>query len=289
MSFLLLFINENIHAAHPLITDDTGTQGKGKFELEFNGEYGYERTHQEREFSTSTQFTMTYGIIDKLDLSVNFPYQSVKIRTYPIIGLFNKEAGSDDLKAFIAATYDDWAPLFKRTTSTESGFGDNSVELKWNFLESGRFNFALKPGISVPTGGDLGAGKFGAYGFLITTINLEPFTIHVNLGYIRNENTVHEKKDIWHASAACEFELVKGFRLVANTGAERNPEKSTRVNLTRRDPRDPDRITGMPPVFVLGGFIWSPTENFDFDAGFKYGLTKAETDYSAMSGVTIRF
>lgn len=26
-------------AAHPLITDDTGTQGQGKFQLEVNGEW----------------------------------------------------------------------------------------------------------------------------------------------------------------------------------------------------------------------------------------------------------
>ncbi|MDY0188586.1 MAG: hypothetical protein RBR16_11745, partial [Syntrophus sp. (in: bacteria)] len=30
-------------AAIPLITDDTGTQGKGKFQLEVLGEYGYEK------------------------------------------------------------------------------------------------------------------------------------------------------------------------------------------------------------------------------------------------------
>ena len=30
-------------AAHPLITDDTGTQGQGKFQLEVNGEFGHDR------------------------------------------------------------------------------------------------------------------------------------------------------------------------------------------------------------------------------------------------------
>jgi hypothetical protein len=28
-------------AAHPLITDDAGTQGKGKFQLELNGQYDW--------------------------------------------------------------------------------------------------------------------------------------------------------------------------------------------------------------------------------------------------------
>lgn len=30
-------------AAHPLITDDTGTQGAGKVQIEANGEYGSDR------------------------------------------------------------------------------------------------------------------------------------------------------------------------------------------------------------------------------------------------------
>lgn len=30
-------------AAHPHITDDTGTQGKGKFQLEVNSEFAYDK------------------------------------------------------------------------------------------------------------------------------------------------------------------------------------------------------------------------------------------------------
>ena len=42
-----------VFAAHPLITDDTGTQGKGKFQLEVNGEYAHEDEDGERGFSSS--------------------------------------------------------------------------------------------------------------------------------------------------------------------------------------------------------------------------------------------
>ena len=34
-------------AAHPLITDDTGTQGKGKFQLELNGQYDWDKEKSE--------------------------------------------------------------------------------------------------------------------------------------------------------------------------------------------------------------------------------------------------
>ncbi len=33
------FIVINAYSAHPLITDDTGTQGTGKFQIEINGEH----------------------------------------------------------------------------------------------------------------------------------------------------------------------------------------------------------------------------------------------------------
>ena len=39
ITFTTLLITATSWAAHPLITDDTGTQGKGKFQLELNGQY----------------------------------------------------------------------------------------------------------------------------------------------------------------------------------------------------------------------------------------------------------
>lgn len=40
ISFSLLTVS---YAAHPLITDDTGTQGKGKFQIEVNSEFAYDK------------------------------------------------------------------------------------------------------------------------------------------------------------------------------------------------------------------------------------------------------
>ncbi|HUN55298.1 MAG TPA: transporter [Smithella sp.] len=64
---------------------------------------------------------------------------------------------------------------------------------------------AFKPGISFPTGDDkrgLGAGALGGHLYLIASQELGPWAFHGNLGYIRNENTIDERKDIWHASFA---------------------------------------------------------------------------------------
>jgi len=40
--FLPLF-SSSVFAAHPLITDDTGTQGKGRFQMEVNSEVNYDK------------------------------------------------------------------------------------------------------------------------------------------------------------------------------------------------------------------------------------------------------
>ena len=40
---LIFCFTTSLYAAHPLITDDTGTQGKGRFQLELNGEYSFDK------------------------------------------------------------------------------------------------------------------------------------------------------------------------------------------------------------------------------------------------------
>jgi hypothetical protein len=95
----------------------------------------------------------------------------------------------------------------------------------------------------------------------------------MNLGYIRNENTVDERKDIWYASVAAAYKFIDDLKAVANVGIERNPDKAS------------DRA----PAFVLGGFIYSVSENFDIDFGMKEGLNEPETDYSLLAGTAFRF
>ena len=95
----------------------------------------------------------------------------------------------------------------------------------------------------------------------------------MNLGYKRNENTVDEREDIWHASLAGEFKIMNKLKLVADIGAERNTEKSSDTN----------------PAFILGGLIYSIRENLDIDFGVKGGLNKAEADITYLAGMALRF
>jgi len=109
--------------------------------------------------------------------------------------------------------------------------------------------------------------------YFITTTVIAPWAFHLNLGYIRNENRLDEREDIWHASLAGEVEAVKNLKVVGNIGIERNTDKTSNKH----------------PAFILGGIIYSITENFDIDFGIKRGLNKPETDYSILVGIAFKF
>jgi hypothetical protein len=148
--------------------------------------------------------------------------------------------------------------------------------MKWRFYEKDGLSFALKPGLTFPTGEDekgLGSGKVTYRLFLIGTKEIKPWTFHLNLGYIRNENKLDENEDLWHGSLASTIEVIKNLKLAGNIGLERNT-----------DPNLND-----PKAFILGGVIYCLSENFDVDFGVKGGLTKPEEDYTILMGITWRF
>ena len=243
------------YAAHPLIIDDADTQGSGKFQLEVNSEYG---TNQESSLGVETTergieaaATLSYGVLDSLDVVLGVPYLWVKGR---------------ETDATIPESI--WA--------SEKGISDVSAELKWRFFEKEGLSMAIKPGISIPTGNEkkgLGAGKYGFSAFVIATQEFKPFTLHLNLGCHRNNNRLDERESIWHLSVAGEYEVLERLRLVANIGQERNP----------------DAESERKPVFGIAGIIYGFTEHLDLDAGVKVGLTEPETDFTVMAGLAVRF
>ena len=135
---------------------------------------------------------------------------------------------------------------------------------------------AVKPGITLPTGNEnkgLGTGKVTYSSYLIASKEFHPWEFHVNFGYIRNENKVDERKDIWHASLAMEVEVIKDLKIVGNIGFERNRDKTSNT----------------PPAFLIGGVIYTLHKNLDLDFAIKAGLTKPETDITFLTGLTYKF
>jgi hypothetical protein len=251
LAFVVLFLIAcPSWATHPLITDDTGTQGQGKFQLELNGQYDLDKGDSEYGSVKTTggqaAATLSYGLAENVDLVLSLPY------------LWGK------------------AEVNEITLYDEKGIGDSVLETKWRLFEKDGFSLALKPGISIPTGNDekgLGAGLLGGHIFLIGSKELGSWAFHANVGYRRNENKADERKDICHASVAATWEVVKNIKLAANIGIERNPDDE--------DNND--------PAFLSGGIIYSINENLDVDLGVKCGLSSSETDISALAGVTFRF
>jgi len=238
------------YAAHPLITDDTGTQGTGKFQVEVNSEFSRDKATEEgvttKQTGGEVATILSYGVTNTADIVLGMPYQWFEVR----------EDGE--------------------VTSKEDGISDMSLEFKWRFYKNDGLSFALKPGISLPTGNDekgLGSGKVTYQLFFITTKEIEPWVFHANLGYIGNENKADERKNLWHASLATTVEVIKNLNLVGNIGIERNTDRNLNIH----------------PAFILGGLIYSVSENFDIDFGIKGGLNKPETDYSILAGIAWRF
>jgi len=234
-------------AVHPLITDDTGTQGEGKFQVEVNGEYSHHHDNGVTVDTFEASTIISYGIIDPVDLVLAVPYQHIR----------TKQAGDRD---------------------SEDGVSDLSLEVKWRLWEDEPLglSFAVKPGITFPTGDaerGMGAGRPNCTLFFIATEKVAPWAFHLNLGYLRNENKVDERRDLWHASLASELEIFEGLKLVGNIGVERNPDKESNTD----------------PAFILGGLVYSIAENLDVDVGVKGGLTRTEVDYSFMAGLAWRF
>jgi len=247
---IFLLVHAVAWGAHPLITDDAGTQGKGKFQVEVSGQYDSDKetVNGVSVESTGAQVatTLSYGFIENADLVLSLPYQWGKVK-------------------------EDGVPLYD-----EKGVSDMTLEVKWRFFEKDGLSLALKPGLRIPTGNEdkgLGAGRTGYHAFIIGSKEVEPWAFHVNVGYIGNENKADEEKNIWHASFATTYEVIKNLKVVGNIGIERNPDKAA----------DKD------PAFLIGGVIYSLSESLNIDVGVKYGLTAAETDWSLMAGMAFSF
>ena len=239
-------IPATVWAAHPLVTDDAGTQGKGNFQLEVNGQYDHDKENGATTTGGQTAAALTYGVTDKIDLAVGIPYSWIQ----------------EDPS---------------QSSSGENGFSDATVDVKVRLWEKDGLSFAIKPGLSFPTGDDdkgLGAGKIGYHFYVIGMKEAGAWTFLANLGYLRNETDLNNcEKDIWHVSFATIYAVDEHWKIVADVLADRNSDKDGKND----------------PVSGIIGVIYSPAKNIDLDLGVKAGLTDSATDWSLLAGTTFRF
>jgi hypothetical protein len=247
----VLMMTTAAFAGHPLVTDDAGTQGKGKGQVEVGVSFFSDKDVVDELSTLKTDggeaaVGFTVGLLDSLDVVLGIPY--------------------------LWFTVDENDGRLDRA----NGLSDINIDLKWRFFEKDGWALALKPGIRLPAGDEdrgLSAGHTGYRLFFIATKEFELAALHLNLGYTRHENNADEHRDIWHVSLATEYEVIKGLKLLANIGTERYPASGSSNH----------------PAFALGGISYTVSERIAVDAGVKLGLTSPAIDVTYLAGVTIKF
>ncbi|GAA5176506.1 transporter [Niveibacterium umoris] len=166
-------------AAHPLYTDDTGTQGAGGWQLELNAD-----RNLQRDGSPATMLgnaTLTFGATDTLD-------------------------------AFVSAS---WLRQWDGESSRQ-GAGDVALGVKWRALESGGFALALKPAVQLPTGSreaGLGNGQaFYSLG-LIASWSGEDWMLMANAGAAYLTADTGNRKRIYSVAGGGFYRVTPTVRL----------------------------------------------------------------------------
>src|SRR5262245_57815680 len=187
-------------AAHPFITDDTGTQGAGGWQLELQGDFlrdkrtagGVERKDKVDGYTS----VLSYGLLDNLDVQVGVGYLNARTTT----------SGT--------------------TVSDESGMSDSTLELKWRFYDKDDFSLGLKPVVVLPTGNEdrgLGSGRTSWGISLLATYEADPWTFLANVAYFRArfkdpQTAADSRSDLWRVSGGAAYALNGGWRLVGELG-----------------------------------------------------------------------
>lgn len=250
-------------AAPPYITDDTGTQGKGNWQLELIGEYvRHDRTaevgggivDQRREVTLFVP-VLTYGLAETVDIALGLSRLGQRV----------KENGVE--------------------VESNSGMSDTAIEVKWRLYESNGLSFALKPGLILPTGDEnegLGTGKVSFAINTILTYEAKPWVWLANIAYVHAryaspQADVENHSHLGRASGGVGYYLWENLRLAGELGV--------RTNSAKDDPFLP----GRNGHFAMAGVIYSPTDKIDLAVGFRRAYSSGEPDKALTAGATFRW
>jgi len=186
-------------AAHPSLSEDTGTQGDGRFELELGLQQAHESDARSFEFGPQ----LSYGLAASFDLIVRPTWLDIR---------------SDGQR--------------------ERGIGDTALDFKWRFYEAGAVSLGTRAGVDLPTGSEsrgLGSGTPAYRGVLIATFDATPWSFTLNAGYVYNKPTAEQRRDTWVAAAGAVWVVREGLKLTGDVGSERSadPARSTWPTVAR--------------------------------------------------------
>lgn len=191
-------------AGHPLLTEDTGTQGAGHYQLELTHELSHNQDIGTKERAKSISAVLSIGVTETIDAILSLPYEQLTQRT-----------GS--------------------TSTSVSGYADMEIAAKWRFYDQGPLSFALRPGLGLPSGNDdqgLSADTVIPSLFGVMTYTSDRWAFNLHIGYTRIlDNGSEERGHIYHASTSVEYSFDESLRLVSDASVESNPEKSGHPNV----------------------------------------------------------
>jgi hypothetical protein len=176
-------------AGHPMLSEDTGTQGSNNYELELG--YDLSRSDGNRTFLFQPQFS--YGVTPALDLILQPSYLTSR--------------GPGDARAH--------------------GFGDTNLDFKWRFFGSAPLTVGVRAGLELATaqqGLGLPRDRVSPHGILVATLDVAPFGVDFNLGYANAPGDVTHRSDLFHASVGAQYALNEKLFLVSDTSLDSNPD-----------------------------------------------------------------
>lgn len=174
-----------LHAAHPLITEDTGTLGDGRWQLELFGEAGEARGTGAR--MDQDDAVLSYGLAPDLDLQAGLPW------------IRDGASGMGDITIDLK-----WRFLERGAFSLGLKPG---VSLPTGDERKG-----------------LGAGRVGWGSLLIASYEPGPVAFHAHAGYKRHRNTIGERESLNHLSIAVALQTAPGFTVIADVARTSNPD-----------------------------------------------------------------
>jgi hypothetical protein len=197
-------------AYQPLITDDTGTQGRGVNQIEFSYFGTADKEAGETTVTRSFPFVFTRGLTEPLDL-------------------------------YAGASYVRFRPPAAQTAG--NGAGNPVAGLKWRFYDdkSEKLSLAVKPEILFPVsnraeGRGLGSGRVNAGAALLLTQATGFGAVHANLAASTNKfelqaNRESQRNALWRLSVAPVWELSETWEIALDVGLVTNPHKAERASM----------------------------------------------------------
>ncbi len=179
-------------AAHPLQTEDTGTQGRGRFEIE-NG-LSWTRTADSRLFLVQPQ--LSYGALPSLDLIFQPSWQ------------VSQAQGPDSAR----------------------GLGDTNIDAKWRFFGAAHWSAGVRFGVTAATnqhGFGQPHGTLGSHALLVATATAAPLTFHLNAGLGHQPGGPGERTRIAQLSAAAMWAVNGRLTLAVDAGAQSNRDQAS--------------------------------------------------------------